>query len=224
MFERFPPPDRAELACLAACAAAGALGLLPGAAGPNDPVTLLGWLALFAPAAGVLRGARGPGLFPFALAVPGAWGLLLVFALSTSERVIPSPLWPACVLAGLFAAGFALGRRARAPLGAAGGVLLIGLVLSGASVGFGLAAGGAELARRHPAAAARLVDLSPLVLVFDSAGWDWTHAQPEVYARSGVEWFQRRPYRGSLAGPGALVVGCALAWLARAPRRSERAR
>jgi hypothetical protein len=224
VFERFPPPERTQLATLVACAAAGALGLLPGAGGAGDPVTLLGWLTLAAPAAGALCGAGGLALFPFGLAVPGAWVMLLVLALASARVELATPVWAACVLGGLFAAGWALGRRSRAPLRSAGALLLLGLVLTGAALGFGLLAGGAELARTHPGAAARLLDLSPLVLVFDCAGWDWTHAQPEVYARAGVEWFQRRPYRGNLAGPAVLVVGCALAWLARASRPSARPR
>ncbi len=218
MLECFPPPDRNQLATLVACALAGAFGLLPGAAGARDPVTLLGWLALLAPVAGALCAARGPGLFPFGLAVPAAWILMLVFALAEARVALATPSFAACALGGLFAAGWALGRRARMPLRAAGFLFLLGLVLAGAASGAGLLAGGAELARIHPAAAGWLLDLSPLVLVFDCAGWDWTHAQPEVYARSGVEWFQRHPYRGNLAGPAVLVVGCALARLARAPR------
>lgn len=224
MFERFPPPERAQLATLAVCAGAGALGLLPGAAGACDAVTLLGWLTLLAPAAGALCGARGPALFPFGLAVPGAWITLLVFALEPGRFELATPGWAACVFSGLFAAGWASGRRACVPLRTAGTLLFLGLVLSGAASGLGLFAGGAELARAHPASACRLLELSPLVLVFDCAGWDWTHAQPEVYARSGVEWFQRQPYRGNLAGPAVLVVGCALAWLDRAPRPAQRTR
>jgi len=60
-----------------------------------------------------------------------------------------------------------------------------------------------------------LLELSPLVLIFDCAGWDWTHAQDEVYRHAGVEWFQRRSFAGNLAGPSVLVVGCLLALLVR---------
>lgn len=214
MLERFPPPDRAQLALLVACAAAGGLGLLPGAGGALDPVALLGWLALLAPAAGALCALRGLALFPFALAVPAAWLCLLIAAVAGAERVLPTPSWAACSVSGLFALGVALGRLAGARARTAGLALFLGLVLSGAPLGLGLLAPGAELARADPALAARLLDLSPLVLVFDCAGWDWPHAHPGVYASAGVEWFQRRPYPGILAGPGVLVVGCCLAWLA----------
>jgi hypothetical protein len=219
VFGRLSPPDAAGLATLAACAAAGALGLLPGVAGGLDPVTALGWMALCAPAAGALCGARGLALFPFSLSVPALWVLELTLVAARVERGFPTPLWAACALGGLFAFGHALGGRSpaplRSPLVAAGALLSLGLFLAGAPQGFGLVAGGTELARLHPWLAARLLDASPLVLVFDCAGWDWTHAQPEVYAGAGVEWFQRRAYPGNLAGPAVLVVGCVLASLAR---------
>ena len=217
-----PTNPRERRVWLGACAGAGALGWLPGAAGAGDPVTLLGWLALAAPAAGAACGASGVALLP-GLGVPAAWTLLLVLTNAASHSPLPAPLWAACVLGGVFAGGWALGRRSREPARAAGIALFLALLLAGAPLGFGLTAGGAELARAHPVAAGRLLDVSPLVLAFECAGRDWTHAQPEVYARAGVEWFQRRPWPGNLAGPAVLVVGCALAWLARAPRAAARA-
>jgi hypothetical protein len=90
--------------------------------------------------------------------------------------------------------------------------------LSVAALGLGLSAGPPELAREHPRLARALFEVSPLTLVFDCAGWDWAHAQPEVYARAGIEWFQRRPHPGSLAGPAVLVVGLGLSWITRARR------
>lgn len=228
MLGRNSTPTAAELATLAACAAAGALGILPGAAGALDPVTALGWMALSAPAAGALCGARGLALFRGSFSVPALWVVLLALVGARAERGFPALPWAACALGGLFACGHALGTWARAPLRSPlvvpGALLFVALVLAGAAQGFGLLAGGTELAREHPGLAARLVDASPLVLVFDCAGWDWTHAQPEVYARAGVEWFQRRAYPGNLAGPAVLVVGCALDLLAPGPRRGSRAR
>jgi len=217
VFRRFPTPPAPTLAVLCAAAVAGFLGLLPGRAGARDPVTLLGWLTLVAPALGTWCGSTRVTFFPFALAVPSAWGLALVLAQAGTPRPLAGAHWALCALAGLFALGFAWGRRARAPLGGAGTVLLVTLALAAAPVGGGLVAGGAELARAgHPRTAATLVELSPLVWVFDCAGWDWTHAQGDVYRRAGVEWFQRRSFAGSLAGPGVLVVGCLLALLVRA--------
>jgi hypothetical protein len=224
VLERFPAPGRDALAVLVLAAALGGLGLLPGVAGALDPVTALGWLALWAPVAGVLCGARGLRLFPFGLAVPGAWLLVLATLGASGPRALVTPLWAGAALGGLFALGLALGRCAvGTALRTAGVVLLAGLALALLATGGGLLAGGAELARSHPRAAARLLDLSPLVLVFDCAGWDWTHAHPELYARAGVEWFQRHPWPADLAGPAALVVGCALAGLAGARRRAAAA-
>jgi hypothetical protein len=47
--------------------------------------------------------------------------------------------------------------------------------------------------------------------VCESAGvrdWMW---RAEVYEPVGIDRFVRRPYRGALAGPSTLVVGCLLA-------------
>lgn len=219
MFRRFPTPPAPELTVLGAVAGIGCLGFLPGAAGAGDGVTLLGWLALVAPALGAWAGSTRVALFPFGLWAPAAWGLALVLAEANALRPLPAAHWGLCAIAGLFALGFAYGRRSQAPLGGAGFVLLATLALAGAALGFGLLVGGADLARRHPEAAAWLLDLSPLVLVFDCAGWDWTHAQDEVYRNAGVEWFQRRSFAGNLAGPSVLVVGCLLALLVR-PRNA----
>lgn len=223
VFERFPPPPPRALAQLAFSAGLGALGLLPGVAGAFDPLTALGWLTLVAPAAGVLGGASGAAWFPFGACVPWVWGLGLVLLQASGGRALVSPLWPVCALVGLHGLGFALGRRARAPLCAAGLTLLAMLALTGAAVGFGLLAGGTELARAHPGLAAGLLEASPLVWVFDCAGVDWPHAQPEVYARAGIEWFQRRPHAGSLVGPVLLLAGCGLAAFSRParPARTE---
>lgn len=188
----------------------GLLGLLPGAAGALEPRAFLGWLVLVAPALGAWL--AGCGLGPLGLvALPVAW--LLLGALATGAF---AP-WAACGVLGLYGAGVALGRRHGAQ--ASGAALAVTLVLAGAPQGFGWLAGGAELARAGaPELAARLLDLSPLVFIFDCAGVDWVHAQPEVYARAGIEWFPRRPWSGHLAGPAVLVVGCLLALLVPGPR------
>jgi hypothetical protein len=208
--------DRGQTAVLAGSAAAGALGALPGASGALDHVAVLGWMTLLAPAAGALCGARGIALPPAAL-IPVGWTLFLAALQPGAPRGFTTLPWAACALVGLFALGLALGARTRSGLLAAGALLYLGLVLASAAQGFGLVAGGAEVARRHPELAARLLDASPQVLVFECAGWDWIHAQPEVYTRGGAEWTQRRAYPGNLAGPAVLVVGCALAALARRP-------
>ncbi len=213
MFARFPPPDRADLLALAVCIALGALGCV-GLAGPPDPVTELAWLALLAPAAGAGLGARGLALFPFGLVVPGSWSFFLVLADAASERDLATPAWSAAAVGGLFALGLALGRLVRSgPVALAGLVLFAGCVLVGLPLGFGLGEPEAVLARQHPGLAALFLDLSPLVLVFDCGGYDWLHANDAVYARSGVEWIQRRPWPGHLAGPVLLLAGV-LIWAA----------
>ncbi len=208
MFRRFSPPGRAQRLPLFLSAG---LGMLGGA----DPVGELAWLVLLAPAAGAACGARGISIFPFGLAVPGTWFLCLVLADARSPRDLPTPLWAAAGVVGLFALGLALGRLAPArPAALAGSLLLAGCTLAGLSVGLGLSAPEAFLARSHPGLASALLAASPLTFAFDCAGWDWAHTNPDVYARSGVEWFQRRPWPGHLAGPAVLVVGCLLSWFA----------
>lgn len=223
MLSRTSAPSAARVA-LVASALAGALGLLPGAAGALDPITELAWLALLAPAAGAACGSAGVAFGPAAGAVPALWCVFVVWADARSERDLATPLWAGFALAGLFFLGLALGacRPARACL-LAGCLLLAGLGATGLALEGELAPGSLELARRAPRLARAALAASPLGFVHDCAGWDWTHANPDVYARSGVEWVPRRPWPGSLAGPGVLVVGCALAWLACRRRSADRA-
>jgi len=220
---------------------AGALGLLPGAAGAADPVALLAWLALIAPAAGYASGVHGVRAWPFGAAVPGVWAGLVAWADARSARDLPGPLWAIAAVAGLFLLGLAVGaaratrvtpgtrgeRAVRAAPGV-GALLGLALVLSGLPVQGGLGAGTSwarDDAARPAAAAARraaarlALDLSPLVLVLECAGWDWTHAHPTAYRVSGVEWFPRRPWRGRLAGPVLLLVGCTAVGIASVVRR-----
>ena len=77
---------------------------------------------------------------------------------------------------------------------------------------FGL--GRSSWARTHPGLARTLTELSPLVVALEASGLDWTHSNQAMYALSGVEWFQRRPTRGPLAGGTLLLVGCAFAFVA----------
>ena len=85
--------------------------------------------------------------------------------------------------------------------GAAGVLLLVTLLLSLAPARAGLA---------HdpwpPAVASRLLDLSPTVLVMECAGSDWMR-HPLVYEPVGSDRFERRAWRGTLAGPTLLLVG-----------------
>ena len=200
----------------------GLLGLAPGVAGAFDPVTLLAWLVLVAPACGVLAGASGVRLWPAGLIPPALWAALLVQAELASERHLPTPSYGMAVPAGLFFAGLALGARLPArPVALAGGVLFFMLLASGLGVRGTIGAADAAFARSHPRVATALLELSPLVLAFECAGVDYAHMQPDVYARSTIEWFPRRPYDGALAGPVVLLVGSVLACLTARARRAR---
>jgi hypothetical protein len=185
---------------------------LPAPAAP-DPLVLLVWLALVAPAAGWLAGALRLHALVLAPVAPAVWAAALVVVDLSLERDLPAPAAACAVLAGLFLAGYGAGRAlaaGRAGEGAVGSaaLLALGALLGGLATGGGLAA-----APWPPALAARLLDLSPAALAAESAGVDWLR-QPGVYASAGsahIDPRTRRPYRGVLAGPSALVVGCALA-------------
>jgi hypothetical protein len=178
--------------------------------GSFDPLALLAWLTLLAPALGALC-AR----VAWAAGVPLVWSGLLFLTSTRANHALATPLWPACSVSGFFLIGLALGRWTRSPSNTAVWLILTSFFFSGVSLGFGLVPLGGELARTHPTLARWLLESSPLVLAFDCAGVDWVHRQPDVYVQAGIEWLARHPYRGSLAGPLVLVVGCALSGLAR---------
>ena len=202
-------------------AGAGALGAIPLGAAPGieagpDPLALLVWLSVVAAGAGWLCGALGVPLLGCALAAPGVWMVALALAGVASERDLQAPLWPALAVTGLFAGGHGLGRLApRSPLAGSG------LCLFAAGLLVALPGRGA-LAREPwpPAAAGLLLDLSPATLVCESAGIDWMR-HPSVYAPAGTDRFQRAPYRGRLAGPAVLLLGCLLSAGAAALDRSR---
>ncbi len=204
---------RAQLRAVLVPAAIGCLGATSGAAGALDPVTLFAWLVLAAPACGVLAGAFGVRLWPVGLLAPALWIALLVQAELGSERHLLVPWSGMAVVSGLFFAGLGLGawvrRRSRPERGLAlAGLLLCGmLAASGAGVRGVLSSSGSGFAREFPWLTTTLLEASPLVFAFECAGVDYTHMQPDVYARSTVEWFPRLPYRGALAAPVVLLVG-----------------
>ena len=197
---------------------AGLPGLLAaptGAPGVPDPLALYAWLVFLAPAAGILGGARGLRPWPAGAIVPAVWSFLLLQAALASPRELPAASWGMAIVAGLFFAGLGVGARwAESGWALAGYALLAMLLATGLGVCGGTGAEQAGWGRRHPRVARALLEVSPLVLAFESAGVDWTHAHPVVYARSGVEWVPRRPYRGILAGPVVLLVGSLTALLA----------
>ncbi len=209
---------RADVLAALPWAATGLLGALP-APDESSSVVLLVWLALWSSVAGFLAGASPLRLLA-AAAVPGVW--MLAFALveagvqgedvggSPVARGIPSPAGAAAAWTGLFAAGFGLGRivhaRGGSRWGWAGLVAALTAVAAGASL-----AGGLADRPWPPAWSAFALDVSPVVLVMESAGvadWMW---HPSTYDSAGVDRFARAPFDPALAGPLALVVGCALA-------------
>jgi hypothetical protein len=216
------PAPRERLLSALGLALVGPLALASGA----DAATYLAWLAIVAPSAGCLAAALGVGLVPYGLAVPGAWLLVLAAFDATSRAPLATPFFGGLVVAGLFAAGAALGRLARqraAPRGAAArGWAGAGWLLLVAALAAGLPGrGGAAGAPLAPALASVLLDLSPATLALESAGLDWMR-DPAVYDRAGTDRFQRAPYRGALAGPVTLLVGCLAAALAALLTRESR--
>ena len=203
---RSVPGARGRAAVLVLAVAAGALGLLPAAGGAGS-AAMLAWLALLAPAAGYACGAAGLRLLPYGLSVPALWGTLLLAAELGTARPVATPLFAMAAVAGLFGLGAGAGARLGRPAAGAGVALLVALLASGGAVQGGLSRGGSWGAH-SPGLARSLLELSPLVLVLECAGLDWTHAHPDVYRLSGIEWFPRRPHRGPLAGPAVLVLGC----------------
>jgi len=207
--EEDPRPVR----CALLVGALGALGLLPGTRGAFDDVALLAWLALLALPAGVLAGSCGARPWPTGLLVPGLWAFALVpAALLGDGPKAPLPLAGLGVCTGIFLSGLALGARLRGRgLPWAGGSFLFVLFLTGFCVRGALARDGAPASHASALVMRAALELSPLVLVLESSGIDWTHSQPTMYTHSGVEWIPRRSYRGPLAASTLLLVGSLLA-------------
>jgi hypothetical protein len=195
------------LAAVGSIGALGSVGVIWGAA---DPVALLLWISLSSVACGYLAGALGAGLVPYGVVAPATWMVVLVALAGVSERDVPTPFWAALVWTGFFAGGAGLGRLGRrrgaaAAWSGAGWLLLLSALL------VALPARGACSGRPWPPrTASALLDLSPASLVLESAGIDWMR-HPAVYDPVGTDRFERAPYRGTLAGPLVLLVGCVLA-------------
>ena len=203
-------PAAASLLRAVALAATALPGALPGQRGVADPVALLVWLACIAPAVGALAGGARSIAGAHAAAVPGAWKILLALVDASAPRDLASPLAAGAAGAGLFLAGFAVGRALppERTLAAAGGLagcaaLLVVLPL----------AGGWLAAPWSGPATAVLLDLSPATLLAECAGVDWLR-HPAIYDAAGtadLDPARRSPYVPALAGGIALVLGCALA-------------
>lgn len=206
-------------ALLTACACA-----LPGLAPlffSRDPLALCCWLALVAAPLGCVSAACALAAWPWTAMVPALWLVALSLECAGASRVLPTPVWAGAAWSGLFLAGWALGRldRDAAPRRAASVTLLL-LALAALPIGLGLCSGAFS-----PAITARLLDLAPTSWIVESAGVDWMR-HPALYepARTfdlGPE--LRAPFRGALAGPALLLVGCGFAWIAARRTRSAAA-
>jgi len=180
-----------QLLLALAFGALGALGTLAGAHGP-DPLAALAWIAILALPCGLACGALALRPWPFAASVPALWMMELALAGAFSERTLGTPLFAALGWTGIFAAGWGIGRGfgvgARSvAVGACFSILLA--VLPSA---------GAFLDRPWPpSVAARLLDVSPVAICMECAGV--------------IDPGLRQPFRGKLAGPALLLLGCALA-------------
>ncbi|MEX1026289.1 MAG: hypothetical protein WD226_14550 [Planctomycetota bacterium] len=191
----------------------GLLGLvLPGAL--LDAPTFLAWLAVVAlPAGCMLRGLRAG---PWTFAVPAVWALAMIWLHLDVERTVPRPLGGSTVVAGLFLAGLGLGAVVRDFVPAA--VML--LVLAAAPLNGGLGTPGSA-ARATPRLARLALELSPIGWTLECAGWDWSHADRDLYARSGVEFAPRHPHRVLGTGVWILLGGAALAAVGIRLRRED---
>lgn len=179
----------------------------------GDPALALAWLALWAVPAGALVGSTAAA-FGAAL-VPIAW------ALAAARLALPAMVWPALVIAGLFAAGYGVGAwRPRWAWRSAGALLVLGATLAWLPGLGGLSGAGPPWS---PRTAARLLGLAPTTIAIESAGIDWMH-HPAVYAPVGTDRMGpdvRTAWRGFLAGPTLLLVGCVLAAAGRRAARSQ---
>jgi hypothetical protein len=206
--------------------ALAAVGLLPALLGIDDVLAALAWMAVIAPASGVIAAGAGVGLWPFGIAVPAAWMVGVAWLDAAGDATLPEPVWAALAWTGLYALGSTLGALAprRAARNGALALLVTALLAALPVMGGAGLLGGRTVGELSPAGAARLFDLSPVTVVIETGGVDWMrHAV--VYDAAGTEWFsdRRAPYRGRLAGPLLLVVGCASALVAgrRTPRAPE---
>lgn len=181
-----------------------------------DPVALLVWLALIAPAAGCACAALGVRAWPYGAVVPGAWMSLVALVGAFSDRTLPTPLWGSFAFAGLFFAGCAVGELWGGRLAAMSGTVLLATALA-----IALPCRGAFASTPWPPNVARtLLDLSPATLVVECSGLDWMR-HPSIYGPVGTDRFEREPLHGPLVASIALAVGCA-ASLAAARVRKRR--
>lgn len=199
-----------------ALAALGCLGALPATPAGPDPVATLVWIALAALPIGVGAGAIRLRAWPLAPVIPAVWMVVLTMVDAASPRDLPTPGWGALVWTGLFAFGFALGRRWPAR-----GAAIAAIAFGACALLAALPSGFWALEKPWPPAlAARMLDLSPVTLLAECAGLDWLR-HPAVYESAGtadIDPSLRSAYRGVLAGPASFLVGCATVAVVRGRR------
>lgn len=198
------------LLLLLAPATLGCLGLLPGPRG-SDPIALLVWLALVAPACGAWARRLGLRLLPHTLGIVGCFGFALAAAGAVGTRMVPSFAGGLAVVAGLVALGWLLGGWLERWSTSGGSVLLVAL---GSSL-VGLApAAGFLLGRPLDAGwAAWTLQASPVVATLAAAGIDVLR-HPLVYdsAATSLSGPWSSWAEGSLAPAVAFVGTWLVAW------------
>ena len=111
MFGRKPILDGVSargLMLALAISSIGLLGLLF-VDGEREPVNLLAWFALSAPAAGCLGARLGLRFWPLGFVAPAMWMALYAVSSASLLQGAPTPFYGALVWTGLFAAGWAAG-------------------------------------------------------------------------------------------------------------------
>ena len=187
-----------------------------GGHGDDGPLPLLGLLGVCAPVLGALLATLGFSVVS-ALAFVAALWLGSSFAVPDALGLSGLPgVWLGVLAAlGLAGFGYACGSLAGRAGGAAAAALA-GLAALSAALPTRGGLADEPLARSRPAHAARALDLSFVGFVVESAGVDWMRHHT-VYEPAGTDWFsdRRRPWRGRVAAPLAVVLGWALAFACR---------
>ncbi len=180
----------------------------PGQAG----VLTFAWLALWALPAGVLGGAEA-GIA--AWLIPVGWFLALAAAaLGGAGGGLQQSfdwLYGGLALSGLFGVGLSLGVRTKENALGVGAAMLLLILALGAAPSLGGLAGNSPWS---PAVTAQLLDISPVSLVLENAGFDWMR-HPAIYTPAGADAIDptlRLPFQAPASALWVFAVGCALSW------------
>lgn len=189
---------------LAATVVPGVLASTVGGRG-YDPLVVLVWLGVIAPSIGACSAGLGLRGWPEGAAVVGVWSSVVATLGGISERILPTPLWAAAALAGLYFFGFGLARIVARPTSVACALLAVTMAATW------LPGAPGALSLPWPSAwAACALDFSPATLLAECAGVDWMRVDG-VYAHVGTDRFSRTAWSPELAGPISLLLGCS-AW------------